>query len=51
MTWTHSLDGRFALLTLVLVGLLRLAFRFASAPRARSKGLLALRAAALSVLF
>ena len=30
MTWSHSLDGRFALLTVVLVGLLVLAFRFAS---------------------
>jgi hypothetical protein len=50
MTWSHSLDGRFALLTVVLVILLVLAFRFASAQLARSKGLLALRAAALGVL-
>ncbi len=32
MTWSHFLDGRFALLAVVLVGLLLLAFRFASAP-------------------
>ena len=50
MTWSHSLDSRFALLTIVLVGLLVLALHFTSAPRARSKRLLALRAAALGVL-
>jgi uncharacterized membrane protein len=50
MTWSHSLDGRLALLATVLVGLLLLAFRFASAPGARSRVLLALRAATLSVI-
>jgi uncharacterized membrane protein len=50
MNWSHSLDGRFSWLVAVLVGLLFLAFRFASAPSARSKALAALRAAALGVL-
>ena len=50
MTWSHSLDGRFSLLAAVLVGLLFLAFRFASASSARSKALFALRAMALGVL-
>ena len=50
MTWSHSLDGWFSVLAMVLVGLLFLAFRFASAPSARSKALLALRATALGAL-
>ncbi len=51
MSWSPAIDSRFAfVLAAVLVGLLFLAFRFASAPSARSKALLALRAAALGVL-
>jgi len=50
--WSHPHDGRFYLaLAVGLAGLVFLAFRFASAPSARSKTLLALRAAALGVLF
>ena len=40
MTWSYSLDGQFALIAVVVVALVFLAFRFASAPRARSKALL-----------
>jgi len=51
MVWSHPFDGRFyVVLAAGLVGLLILAFRFASAPGARSNALLALRAAALGVL-
>jgi len=51
MVWSHPNDGRFyVVLAAGLVGLLILAFRFASAPSAGSKALLALRAGALGVL-
>jgi uncharacterized membrane protein len=51
MTLSYSDDIHFSLvLVSVLAGLLFLAFRFASAPTARSKALVTLRAAALSVL-
>jgi len=52
MVWSHPYDGRFYLvLALGLVGLLVVAFRFGSATGARSKLLLALRVAAIGVLF
>jgi uncharacterized membrane protein len=51
MIWSNAHEGRFyVVLAIGLVGLLFLAFRFASAPTARSKSLVTLRAAALSVL-
>ncbi len=52
MVWSHPHDGGFYLVLAVgVVGLLVVAFRFRSAAGARSKGLLALRAAAIGVLF
>jgi hypothetical protein len=51
MIWSHPHDGRFYLvLAVVLAGLLVLAFRFGVSPIARSKTVIALRAAALGVL-
>ncbi|HKI19000.1 MAG TPA: hypothetical protein VKA15_14025, partial [Isosphaeraceae bacterium] len=51
MVWYHPYDIRFYLaLDVGLVGLLVLASRFASAPSARGKALLALRASTLAVL-
>ncbi len=51
MTWSHPHNNLFFLaLALGLLGFLVLAFRFASAPTARSKALLALRASAIGVL-
>src|ERR1017187_1769732 len=51
MVWSNPHNNLFFLvLALGLLGLLVLAFRFARAPKARSKALLALRACALGVL-
>src|SRR4051812_30873083 len=51
MEWSHPHSYKFyVVLALALAGLLGLALRFASAPSARSALLVALRAAALSVL-
>ncbi len=51
MTWSPPFDGPFAfVLAVVVAALLLLAFRVGAAPSARSKWLLALRAAALAVL-
>ncbi len=51
MVWSHPHEASFYLVLAVgLAGLLVLAFRFAATQRARSKVLLALRAAALGVL-
>ena len=51
MVWSHPQSSPFyLLLALVLVSVLFLAFRLASAPRARSKILVALRALALGTL-
>jgi uncharacterized membrane protein len=50
MTWSHSFDGRFLWLVVVLAGLLFLASWLAVAASARSKVLIALRAAVLGVL-
>jgi hypothetical protein len=52
MVWSYDHSGQFYLvLALGIVGLLLIEFRFGAARNARSRALLALRAAALGVLF
>jgi uncharacterized membrane protein len=51
MAWSHPYNIPFLLLLVLgLLGLLFLAFRFASAPSARSRAIIALRAAAIGAL-
>jgi hypothetical protein len=51
MIWSHPHEGQiYLLLAVILVGLLFLAFRFASGPIARSKAIIALRSAAIGIV-